>query len=127
MANSCCGLPVQVLVVNLYRGPVAERRVETSPIVEALDVFDNLAAGLCAGRVDGAVEPLILERPEERFGHRVIPADSGPADRGPHLVGVEFGAELDRRVLGGFNWWSQHLDGGGVDGQASGVDEGVDG
>ena len=33
----------------------------------------------------------------------------------------------DRGTQGGFNWWSQHLDGGGVDGQASGVDEGVDG
>jgi putative transposase len=30
-------------------------------------------------------------------------------------------------VLGEFNWSSQHLDRGGVDGQASGVDEGVDG
>src|SRR5690554_7654570 len=28
---------------------------------------------------------------------------------------------------GGFNWSSQHLDDGGVDGQASWVDEGVDG
>jgi hypothetical protein len=33
----------------------------------------------------------------------------------------------DNGSQGGFNWWSQHLDGGGVDGQASGVDEGVDG
>jgi putative transposase len=31
------------------------------------------------------------------------------------------------RVLGGFKWSSQHLDRGGVDGQASGVDDGVDG
>jgi len=33
----------------------------------------------------------------------------------------------DRGVQGGFNWSSQHLDCGGVDGQASRVDEGVDG
>ncbi|MBK5287408.1 MAG: site-specific integrase [Acidimicrobiia bacterium] len=33
----------------------------------------------------------------------------------------------DRRYLTGFNWWSQHFDRGGVDGKASGVDEGVDG
>ena len=31
------------------------------------------------------------------------------------------------RILGGFNWSSQHLDRGGVDGQAGGVDAGVDG
>jgi hypothetical protein len=33
----------------------------------------------------------------------------------------------DRGVQGGFNWSSQHLDRGGCDGQAGGVDEGVDG
>jgi putative transposase len=33
----------------------------------------------------------------------------------------------DRGAVGGFNWSSQHLDRGGVDGQASGVDDGVDG
>jgi putative transposase len=33
----------------------------------------------------------------------------------------------DRGSQGGFNWSSQRLDGGGVDGQASGVDDGVDG
>jgi len=32
----------------------------------------------------------------------------------------------DRGSRGGFNWSLQHLDDGGVDGQASGVDEGVD-
>jgi hypothetical protein len=30
------------------------------------------------------------------------------------------------RDQGGFNWSSQHLDRGGVDGQANGVDEGTD-
>ncbi|WP_153054418.1 hypothetical protein [Planomonospora sphaerica] len=32
----------------------------------------------------------------------------------------------DRGSNGGFNWSSQHLDRGGVNGQASGLDEGVD-
>jgi hypothetical protein len=32
----------------------------------------------------------------------------------------------DRGCQGGFNWSSQHLDPGGVGGQASGVDDGVD-
>jgi hypothetical protein len=35
--------------------------------------------------------------------------------------------EPDDLIRGGFNWSSQHLDRGGVYGQASGVDEGVDG
>jgi hypothetical protein len=33
----------------------------------------------------------------------------------------------DRGTQGGFNWSLQHLDLGGVDGQASGMDEGTDG
>jgi NADPH:quinone reductase-like Zn-dependent oxidoreductase len=33
---------------------------------------------------------------------------------------------IDRRYPGGFNWSLQHLDGGGVRGQTSGVDAGVD-
>jgi len=32
----------------------------------------------------------------------------------------------DHGTQGGFNWSAQYLDGGGVDGQASGVDAGVD-
>jgi hypothetical protein len=32
-----------------------------------------------------------------------------------------------RRVDGGFNWSSQHLDRGGVNGKASGLDDRVDG
>jgi hypothetical protein len=33
----------------------------------------------------------------------------------------------DNGSQGGFNWSSQHLNPGGIDGQASGVDDGVDG
>jgi hypothetical protein len=36
-------------------------------------------------------------------------------------------AHADHGTQGGFNRSSQHLDDGGVDGQASGLDEGVDG
>jgi putative transposase len=46
--------------------------------------------------------------------------------RGPG-ADVELVAHTDRGSQGGFNWSSQHLDLGGVDGQASGVDGGVDG
>ncbi|WP_406735518.1 hypothetical protein OG508_38060 [Streptomyces sp. NBC_01108] len=47
----------------------------------------------------------------------------------PHGKGMEKypRGDFDSSVIGGFNWSSQHLDLGGVDGQASGVDEGVDG
>jgi putative transposase len=50
--------------------------------------------------------------------------DMALAHRTP-AAGVIF--HSDRGTQGGFNWSSQHLDGGGVDGQAGGMDEGVDG
>jgi hypothetical protein len=41
------------------------------------------------------------------------------------LVGPDAIFHSDRGTQGGFNWSSQHLDRGGVDGQADGVDEGA--
>src|SRR4051812_30496428 len=46
--------------------------------------------------------------------------------RDPDRVDVELVAHTDRGSQGGFNWSSQRLDLGGVDGQACGVDGGVD-
>lgn len=43
---------------------------------------------------------------------------------GANLAGLVH--HTDAGSEGGFNWSSQHLDRGGVDGQASGVDEGTD-
>jgi transposase InsO family protein len=45
--------------------------------------------------------------------------------RGRHHDGLR--CHSDAGSQGGFNWSSQHLDRGGCDGQASGMDEGVDG
>jgi hypothetical protein len=47
------------------------------------------------------------------------------ANRKPGTGEVVF--HSDRGSQGGFNRWLQHLDSGGVDGQASGVDDGADG
>ena len=44
---------------------------------------------------------------------------------GANLAGLVH--HTDAGSQGGFNWSSQHLDHGGVDGQASRVDDGVDG
>ena len=63
----CCCLPVQVLVVDLLRGLVAECRVQTLDIVAELDVPGNVFAGVLAGRVDGTVHPLNLHRGVERL------------------------------------------------------------
>jgi putative transposase len=47
------------------------------------------------------------------------------AIRGGRVADVIF--HTDQGGEGGFNWSSQHLDRGGADGQAGGLDEGVDG
>ena len=44
-----------------------------------------------------------------------------------HGADLELVHHSDRGSQGGFNWSLQHLDRGGCDGQACGVDEGVDG
>ena len=57
-AISCCTLPVQVLVVNFLGSPVAERRVEASPIIPELDIARDILPCFLPRRVDGAVDPL---------------------------------------------------------------------
>ncbi|HYM55015.1 MAG TPA: hypothetical protein VES97_06610, partial [Solirubrobacteraceae bacterium] len=55
--------------------------------------------------------------------HRVLYRESTDEADSRYLVA----RVIDRRDLGGFSWSSQRLDRGGVDGQAGGVDGGVDG
>src|SRR4051794_24522001 len=70
---------------------------------------------------------LLLERREERFRNGVIPAvAAGSHGAGDASVARRL-AEGERDILGGFNWSSHRLNGGGCDGQASGLDEGADG
>jgi putative transposase len=47
-------------------------------------------------------------------------------DHDDHPAGPGLIHHSDAGSQGGFNWSSQHLDSGGVDGQACGVDDGVD-
>ena len=61
-AISCCTLPVQVLVVDFLRSPVAECRMETSPIIPELDVPRNILPCFPYRRVHGTVDPLDFHR-----------------------------------------------------------------
>src|SRR5690554_7851183 len=55
-----------------------------------------------------------LVEADDRLGHGVIEAVASGSDRGHRSVlGEPFGV-TDSEVLGGFNWWSQHLEDGGV-------------
>jgi hypothetical protein len=57
----CC-LRIQVLGADFVRGLVAERGVDSSTIVEDLDVACNVVSCFLAGRVDGAVDAFDFER-----------------------------------------------------------------
>ena len=62
-----------------------------------------------AASVVGSVDEFFLEGAEERLGGCVVPAHPGPSHR---LCDAICPAQLGggpRRVLGGFNWLSQHL------------------
>jgi hypothetical protein len=52
-----------------------------------------------AGRILGAVNALVLECREERLGHRIVIADSGPAGRVPEAVFLQRHRELAGRVI----------------------------
>src|SRR5215467_8938831 len=98
-AISCRELPVQVLVVGLLRSPVAERRVETFPIVADLDVPGNILLRFLPRRVDGTVDPLDLHRRIERLGESIVEAYAGPANGLPDAQALKNGGELGRGVV----------------------------
>src|SRR5215213_7364222 len=95
-------------------------------VVEDLDVVKDLGPEIGSGRPGAAVDELFLERGEEALSDRVIEAIAARSHRLGDAGGAGLLAEGQRDVLGGFNWSSQHLDLGGVDGQACRVDGGVD-
>src|SRR5260370_30160624 len=54
--------------------PVLKSGVPTLRIVPEFDVPHNVAAGMFASRILGAVDALVLKRSKERLGHRIIVA-----------------------------------------------------
>src|SRR6476469_6158065 len=73
------------------------------------------------------VDQLLLKRREERLSDRIVVARASTAHRALDIVRDTEISKHPGRVLGGSNRWSQHLECGGVDGQASGMDAGVNG
>jgi hypothetical protein len=98
-AISCCTLPVQVLVVDFLRSPVAECRMETRPIIAKLDVPRNVLPRFPDCRIHGTVHPLDFHRGIERLCERIIETRSGTADRLADPQAVQDGGELGGRVI----------------------------
>src|SRR5215207_4687829 len=93
--------------LELVGGPVAQGAVESGAVVPG-DVLHGGAAGSGPGRPGLLVEALALQRGEERFGERVVPALAGPAGRQGHFEIVGEGGEVGAGVLPGFKGSSQH-------------------
>ncbi len=66
-----------VVGFGLGGGPVAQRAVESLPIVEHLDVFRSSGVGLGLGREQGAMREFLLEAREEALRGGVVPALTG--------------------------------------------------
>ena len=67
------------------------------------------------------VDQLGLVQPDDRLGQGIVIAVATGADRGDRAgLGQALGV-ADGEVLGGFNWSSQHLEHGGVDGTTTGL------
>lgn len=73
-------------------------------VIPGIDVPGHVSPCVFAGRVDGAVYSFVLQGCKEGFGHCIVVADSGSADRLTHVEFGEGSRELARRVVGGFNW-----------------------
>src|SRR5512132_4318972 len=70
--------------LELVGGPVAEGAVQPGAVVPG-DVLHGRAAGGGPGGPGLLVEALALQRGEERFGERIVPALPGPTGRQGHL------------------------------------------
>src|SRR3972149_9028112 len=84
---------------ELNRRLALERGVAATPVVEHLDVLEQVSDDFLAGGVACAVDPLILEAVEEAFGRRIIPAVTLAAHRADHAVLGELGLEHEAGVL----------------------------
>ena len=89
------GKPV---LLELHRADVGQRRVQSSPVVPEQPV-DDFVLGLAPGFELLPVQPLDLQRPEQRLAAGVVPAVPAPTHRGHDAVLFERIAEVLTRVL----------------------------
>ena len=86
-------------MVDLLRGPVLKSGVPAPRIVPKFDVPYNVTARVLTSRILGAVNALVLQRREERLGHRIVVTDPGTAYRLPEAVLLQRHGELAGRVV----------------------------
>src|SRR3954451_15405188 len=89
------------------RAEVAQAGMPPAGVVPALDVLEDCLVRLGFGGPRLPAEHLGLDRGEERFGYRVVPALPLAADRQADADLVGRPRVLAGGVLGGFNRWTQ--------------------
>ncbi len=78
-------------------------------VVEPADVFDDRELKLGARAPDAVGDQLGLEGVDKALGQGVVIGVADRPDADEHAVIGERLRVVDARVLGGFNWSSQHL------------------
>ena len=81
-----CHEGLLVFLTDLSGGLVGEPRMPTLRIVPELDPTRNVSIRAFPGRILRAVDEFILQRREERFGHRIVVTLTGYSTREPTHV-----------------------------------------
>src|SRR4051794_20937612 len=97
---------------ELSRAYEVEGGMAPDGIVEPVDVAANNPVGLLAGAEDSPPDDLGFQGLKERLHHGVVVAIPLAGHRDQDAVLVKLGLIVDRAILGGFKWSSQHLDEG---------------
>ncbi len=87
------------LLQEANRRAVAQRGVAATPVVERLDVLEQVGLRVGAGRVRRAVHPLVFEAVEEALGRRVVPAVALATHRCGHAEVTQLGRHGGTCVL----------------------------
>ncbi len=83
----------------LGRGVIAEGRVPSLPIIEHLNVFEDVLFGFVSRGVAPMIDQLTLQRPEETFDARVVPAIAFAAHAGAEAIGGKDALVARGRIL----------------------------
>src|SRR3954451_24255115 len=94
---------------ELSRAGEVESRMAPDGIVKPVNVAANGLVRLLAGVEDGPPDELGFQGLEERLHHGVIVAIPLAGHRKQDAVLLELGLVIDRAILPGFKWSSQHL------------------
>ena len=72
--------------LEVGRAFIAQSRVETTTVIESLDVFENTLSSMEAGCVSLVKYQFLLQTAKENFNRSVVPTIALTAHAAPHAV-----------------------------------------